>query len=214
MHNLRKLILTAIFIALAIAGGLARIQLPNVELLTVTFFLAGFFLGVARGLFVGSVAEFLYSFFNPYGPAAPPILIAQVFSMALAGGVGGFVRKFYAARTPPFWLLGVCGFVLTFIFDLNTTLAFTLFIDGSWQGLLTAILFGAPFYFTHIGTNTLIFSLLLPILIPRLKTLAIFRNLATPDSTDREHSKIISAPSASFHQPERARAGKQTRAGS
>ncbi len=213
MHNLRKLILTAIFIALAIAGGLARIQLPNVEFLTVAFFLAGFLLGLARGVFVGATAEFLYSFFNPYGPAAPPLLAAQVFSMALAGGAGGFVGKFFETRTPPFWLLGACGFILTVIFDLNTTLSFTLFIDGNSQSLLAAIAFGAPFYFAHIGTNTLIFSLLLPILIPRLRTLAIFRNLSTVDSTPhREHSSPISSalPASSLHQLDRASTGEQT----
>ena len=213
MTHLRKLILTAIFIALAIASGLARIQLPNVEFLTVTFFLAGFLLGIARGIFVGATAEFLYSSFNPYGPAAPPLLVAQVLSMALAGAAGGFAGKFYKTRTPPFWLCGACGFILTAIFDLNTTLSFTLFIDGSWQGLLTAISFGAPFYFAHVGTNTLIFSLLLPILIPRLRTLAIFRNLSTADSTPhREHSPTISSalPASALHPLDRASAGEHS----
>jgi len=211
MNQIRKLILTAIFIALAIASGLARIQLPNVEFLTVIFFLAGFLLGVARGLFIGATAEFLYSFFNPYGPAAPPLLVAQVFSMALAGGLGGVVGKFYKSRTPPFGLLGLCGFLLTLCFDLNTTLAFTVFIDSSWQGLLTALTFGAPFYLTHIGTNTLIFSALLPILIPRLRALAIFRNLSTADShSNREHfTTPASAPASAHHSFDRAGAGHQ-----
>jgi hypothetical protein len=207
MHPLRKLILTAIFIALAIAGGLALIQLPNVEMVTVAVFLAGFLLGIARGVFVGGVAEFLYSFFNPYGVPAPPLLVAQVFSMALAGGAGGFLGKFYKTRTPPFWLLGVCGGLLTLLFDLNTTLGFTLFIESPWQGLMAAVAFGAPFYLTHIGTNTLIFTMLLPILIPRLRTLAIFRNLSIADtSSNREHSSI-SASAPAHHHLDRASAG-------
>ncbi len=207
MHPLRKFILTAIFIALAIAGGLVLVQFPNVEMVMVTIFLAGFLLGIARGVFVGGVAEFLYSFFNPYGVAAPPLLLAQVFSMACAGAAGGFVGKFYRTRTPPFWLLGGCGFILTLFFDLNTTLSFTLFIESPWQGFVAAMAFGAPFYLTHIGTNTLIFSVLLPILIPRLRTLAIFRNLAIADpSLHREHSTTpVSAPA--HHQLDRASAG-------
>ena len=207
MLDLRKLMLTAIFIALAIAGGLVLIQFPNVEMVTATVFLAGFFLGIARGAFVGGAAELLYSFFNPYGAAAPPMLLAQVLSMAFAGAAGGAVGKIYRTNEPPFWLLGACGFLVTLIFDLNTTLAFALFIDRVWPGLLAAITFGAPFYFTHIGTNTLIFSVLLPILIPRLRTLAIFQTLSLVDPTsNREHS-TFSAVIPADHQPERASAG-------
>jgi hypothetical protein len=150
------------------------------------------------------VAEFLYSFFNPYGVPAPPLLLAQVFSMALAGGAGGFVGKFYKTGTPPFWLLGVCGFVLTLLFDLHTTLGFTLFVESPWQGFVAAIAFGTPFYLTHIGTNTLIFSILLPILIPRLRTLAIFRNLSTVDPSSNRENSTASVSASAHHQLDRA----------
>ena len=65
MRSARVLVVMAIFIALAIAGGLVLIAVPNVELLSATVFLAGYMLGAVRGAVVGAIAEFLYSFFNP-----------------------------------------------------------------------------------------------------------------------------------------------------
>jgi len=175
--TLREIILMAIFIALAIAGGLVLAPLPNIELVTVTIFLGGLMLGVVRGPVIGAIAEFLYSFFNPYGAAAPPLLIAQVISMALAGAAGGVLRFLLNDRQPASWLLGLIGFGLTFIFDLLTTVSFTLFTGAGVPGFIAAVVFGIYFYIAHQISNTLIFALLLPVLwrqlrqIPALQTL-------------------------------------------
>jgi hypothetical protein len=165
----REIILLAIFIALAIAGGLFLAQLPNIELVTVTIFLSGIVLGVTRGALVGAVAEFLYSFFNPYGVAAPPLLAAQVLGMTLAGVAGGVMRIFFSTRQPPVWLLGFAGFILTFIFDLFTTLSFTIFVGSGLAGFLAAAALGLYFYIAHQVSNTLIFAVLLPVLLRRLR---------------------------------------------
>lgn len=108
--NVRRLVVTAIFIALALGLKFALIILPNVEPLTVTFFLAGYMLGPLSGLITGGIGEFLYSFFNPYGAASPPLLMAQVLCMSLSGLAGGWVRRLSSKRTPPAWLWGVIGF--------------------------------------------------------------------------------------------------------
>ena len=190
MPNVRPLVLTAIFIALAIAGGLALIAIPNVELITVTVFLAGFMLGAWRGMMVGAIAEFLYSFFNPYGVAAPPVLIAQVLSMALAGCGGSGLRFFCRERIPAAWLCALSGLLLTLIFDLATTVGFLLITDQGLAGMLAALTFGLYFYLTHLTSNTLLFAVLLPILIPRLQTLTIFRNLPRAQAvSDRNVSR-------------------------
>ena len=167
--NLREIILMAIFIALAIAGGLVLAQFPNIELVTVVIFLSGLMLGATRGLVVGAVAEFLYSFFNPYGVAAPPLLIAQVISMAFAGVAGGLLRFLVNHHLPPIWLLGIIGFSLTFIFDLLTTVSITFFTGTGIAGFWAAATFGLYFYIAHQVSNTLIFALLLPVLWRRLR---------------------------------------------
>ena len=172
-NRLREIILMAIFTALAIAGGLFLAQLPNIELVTAMIFLGGMTLGVVRGAIVGTVAEFLYSFFNPYGIASPPLMSAQVISMALAGVAGGLMRHWFGARVPPAWLLGLCGFVITFIFDLLTTLSFTVFTGSGLPGFIAAIVLGLYFYLVHQVSNTLVFALLLPVLLRRLPQLPI-----------------------------------------
>ncbi len=174
MHY-REIILMAIFIALAVAGGLFLAQFPNIELVTATIFLSGLMLGIGRGVAIGAVAEFLYSFFNPYGVAAPPLLVAQVISMALAGATGGLMRNLFGRRQPPVWLLGLAGFSLTFVFDLLTTLSFTIVVGLGLQGFLTALMFGLYFYVAHQASNTLIFALLLPILLRQLRHVPIFQ---------------------------------------
>ncbi len=177
--NLREIILMAIFIALAIAGGLVLAQFPNIELVTVVIFLSGLMLGATRGFVVGAVAEFLYSFFNPYGVAAPPLLIAQVISMAFAGVAGGLLRFLVDRHLPPVWLLGVIGFSLTFVFDLLTTVSITLFTGTGIAGFWAAAVLGLYFYIAHQVSNTLIFALLLPVLwrhlrqIPALQTFSL-----------------------------------------
>lgn len=175
----RELILTAIFIALAIGGGLALAQFPNVELITAIIFLSGVMLGVGFGVVVGAVAEFLYSFFNPYGLAAPPLLIAQVVSMMLVGATGGLIRNLFGQRCPPAWFFGVIGWALTFIFDLLTTLSFTIAVGSGLAGFFAAVTFGFYFYLAHQGSNILVFSLLLPVLFRHLRQLPVF-NTALP----------------------------------
>lgn len=175
--TLREIILMAIFIALAIAGGLALAPFPNIELVTVTIFLGGLMLGGARGLVIGAIAEFLYSFFNPYGAAAPPLLIAQVISMALAGAAGGVLRFLINDRLPAIWLLGLIGFGLTFTFDLLTTVSFTLFAGAGMAGFIAAVVFGIYFYMAHQISNTLIFALLLPVLWRRLRQIPALQKL-------------------------------------
>lgn len=180
--NLREIILMAIFIALAIAGGLILAQFPNIELVTIVIFLSGLILGASRGLVVGAVAEFLYSFFNPYGVAAPPLLIAQVISMALAGVAGGLLKFLINHRLPPIWLLGIIGFSLTFIFDLLTTASITFFIGTGMAGFWAAVTWGLYFYIAHQVSNTLLFALLLPVLWRRLRQIPALQtfSLKTP----------------------------------
>lgn len=170
----REITLMAIFIALANAGGLFLAQFPNIELVTVIIFLGGVLLGVVRGIIIGAVAEFLYSFFNPYGVAAPPLLAAQVISMAFAGASGGLMRNFFGQQ-PPIGLLGFAGFSLTFVFDLLTTLSFTVSLGSGLAGFLAAATFGFYFYLAHQISNTLIFVLLLPILLRHLRQLTVLQ---------------------------------------
>ena len=196
MRNARTLVVMAIFIALAIAGGLVLIGVPNVELVTLTIFLAGYMLGAARGAVVGAVAEFLYSFFNPYGTAAPPLLFAQVLSLTCCGLGGGWVRMLARGRNPPAWLFGICGLLVTLLFDAATTASTLLVTQQGLAGLIAALTFGFYFYVAHLISNTALFAVLLPVIIPRLQTLTIFRNPPRAQISST-HASLRHAASAS-----------------
>jgi hypothetical protein len=163
----------AIFIAIAVAIG--QDPIPNVEFVSATIFLSGLMLGVKRGIVVGAIATFLFSSFNAYGPASPPLLIAQMFGMMLFGLAGGCFRNFFGPRLPSIWLLGAAGFALTFVYDLLTTLGSTVVVETGWPGFLTAIATGFYFFLLHQASNAVIFASLLPTLWRRLRQLAILQ---------------------------------------
>jgi uncharacterized membrane protein len=187
MHSrYRNLILMAIFIALAVAVG--QDPFPNLELVSATIFLSGMMLGAKRGLIVGVVAEFLFSSFNAYGPAAPPLLIAQMLSMMLAGVTGGLVQTLYKPRIPPAWLLALIGFALTFVYDLLTTLSTIVIVKTGVSGFLTVVVTGFYFFLVHQISNTAIFAFLLPVLLRRLRQLPILQAELPPAKTLPRHN--------------------------
>jgi hypothetical protein len=172
----RKIILMAIFIALAVAVG--QDPIPNVELVSATIFLSGLMLGAKYGLAVGAMATFLFSFFNAYGPASPPLLMAQILGMMLTGLSGGLMQNLFGPRVPPAWLLGLTGLTLTFIYDLLTTISSIFVLKTGWPGFIAAIATGALFFLLHQISNTVIFALLLPTLVRRLRQLTILQSFS------------------------------------
>ncbi len=170
----RHIILIAIFIALAVAVG--QDPIPNVELVSATIFLSGMMLGAKNGVLVGAMATFLFSFFNAYGPAAPPLLVAQIISMMLVGLAGGWMRHLWGEQIPPAWLLGFAGWALTFVYDLLTTLSSIIIVATGRTGFITAVASGFYFFLLHQASNLLIFALVLPYLLRRLRRLPVFRD--------------------------------------
>jgi hypothetical protein len=185
----RHIILIAIFVALAVAIG--QDPIPNVELVSATIFLSGM-MQEQNGVLVGAMATFLF-FFNAYGPAAPPLLVAQITSMMLVGLAGGWVR-FLGRANSSAWLLGFAGWALTFVYDLLTTLSSTIIV-ATGRRVLTAVAFGLLFLLLHQASNLLIFALVLPYLLRRLRPAAGFsRRLANSPHT-------TTARAATFDQP-------------
>ncbi len=163
----KKIILSALFVALAVAMGYAFVLVPNVEMITATVFIAGMIVGPIYGIIVGFTAEFIFSLLNPLGAAAPPLLIAQVLSFSLIGLVGGLVGM---PRTTKMWrhtvLYGCCGFGLTMVYDILTTLSFAVFaVDGDMRKILTIFATGFVFYLAHSAVNTVIFATIVPLLV-------------------------------------------------
>jgi hypothetical protein len=195
--------LIPIFSATAIVLGILFLAVPNLELVTATFFLAGYFLGVRDGVISAVLGEFVYSLLNPLGTASPPLLTAQIIGMATVAFVGGTVAtknqpsSFYTQSNSEgtfsitfkhnsqisfnkkkVFFFGFLGFTLTLFFDGLTTISFLLFAGLTGTKFIVSIFYGLYFYLIHIGINTLIFALIIPILIP-----IIHHRLSMPDKS-------------------------------
>ncbi len=163
-----------LFISAGVSLGFALAQIPNVELITATIFLSGYFLGLKEGILVGILTEGLYSLLSPFGLAAPPLFLAQIISMGFVVLAGAIFRRHRSMIEIVYPIqLGVVGFGVTLLFAVLTTLSFVLFIELSTHQLVGSFIYGMGFYITHLITNTLIFILLVPIIIRGLDKMKI-----------------------------------------
>ncbi len=171
-----KIALMGVLIALAIALKLPILSIPNVELLTFVIFTSGFLLGAIEGALVGVIAMCIYTtLISPYGIPPLPIAVAQIVSMGLIGLAGGLASAMVRVATwrrtfssPLLFAIavGICGVVLTMIYDLLTNLAVA-FVMGQWMPVLVA---AVPFALLHILSNLAIFLILSPLLLRLSKT--------------------------------------------
>ena len=167
----KKLALTGILIALAIALKLPILSVPNVEFFTFIVFSSGYLLGMTGGILVGIISISIYTtLITPYGLPPLPIAFAQIFCMALIGSAGGLAFKFNVVPLErnstlrsffPFLIMGIFGLILTIIYDLFTNLA-TAFVIGQFLPVMVAAI---PFALIHILSNVIIFVVLAPLLL-------------------------------------------------
>jgi hypothetical protein len=167
----RDLVQTALMIAMCVAIGHLMALVPNVELISAAVFCCGFLTGVGRGALIGAAAALLYFGFNVNGVAPPPLLLAQVISFTLIGGGGGGLRRSGAQRSviALTGLAGLCGFVLTLVYDVLTNTAGFLMVRegvGYLAWLVSGLTF--PFPLAHVLLNTLTFALAVPAVARRL----------------------------------------------
>ncbi|MBL7190188.1 hypothetical protein ISS30_00690 [bacterium] len=162
--RLKLNILTGLCAAASVGLGFLLVAVPNIELITAAIFLSGLLLGIVRGILVGLIAEFLFTALNPMGLSFPPLLIAQLFSMAIAGACGGalagIIENSIAAKR--IIIFGISGFLITLNYDFWTTMSFPVSAGFGWEQTLTTLKMGIPFAILHLGVNTLIFALVLP----------------------------------------------------
>jgi hypothetical protein len=177
MHSTRKALLASLLICATVVLGQALAGIPNVELMTLAVFVAGYLLGRGLGMVVGAISMALHSFFNPLGAALPPLLATQVAAFAVVGLAG-------AAIGPPIMALkrrsvaslacGLSGFLLTLLYDLLTNVGAFFSITGSDASpdLVTFVAAGMVFTLMHVVWNTVLFAV---VLTPVLMVLAGFR---------------------------------------
>ena len=165
----RWVAVTAIMSALALVGNYVLVAIPNVELGSGVLFVTAYLFGLQMGFWCVLVVSIIYAFFNPWGPFIPTIWVAQLvgwFFMVLTG----YLMRHQKSDTN--WTKGMIleisliGGVVTFFFDLITTLGYSI-----WFGIpfFIAVIAGFPFIVMHVISNAIIFPTIVPKLDSTLK---------------------------------------------
>lgn len=164
MTATRKIALAGLLSSLAVALGFLLAAVPNIELMTLTVFVAGALLGVRGGTLVGVVSMLIYSIANPMGAAIPLVTLSQVAGQGLVGAAGAAapaVRRTWKGRMHRNLVFGAAGLTLTIAYDFLTNLAL-----GLSMGTVAAILAaGLLFSIIHFVSNALIFFFLADVLL-------------------------------------------------
>ena len=206
---------TAIFVALAAALGFLLLSVPNVELLTFTVFASGVVLGRWRGALVGVLAMAIYSGANPYGSGlgVPTMLAGQLAASAFTGLMGGIMAPLWRRRgtegtrslggrldepeigraggghrAMPL-VAGGLGFVLTAVYQAAVIVGLAVMSPEFRTGALAVLISNALFGSVHLVSNTIVFAVLAPAVLPRIV------RLACPGATDAG-ARTPSAPGA------------------
>jgi len=172
--ELENLVRASIFCAMAIAMGYSLMMVPNIELITVTIFLSGVTLNLKWGAIVGLVAMAIYSGLNPLGSGLsfPPLFFAQIIGMSLCGIIGGILKPIFFVKKFSFlklFLLGLAGFLVTFLYDVLTLVSYPLFSGLGFPGIIASLIKGLGFTLLHEISNIFIFLITVPRVVQFLK---------------------------------------------
>jgi hypothetical protein len=163
--NSQRLAIVALLAALSIGTNYAMISLSNVKLMDLIVFIGGFCFGPLVGASIGITSWAVYGTLNPMGFSFP-IWLSTMFSEAIYGVAGAFVRKslnseglggFKNERVLTCAFFGILGMFLTFFYDLITNIVFGC-VSG-WNILFAVIVGFVPFGFVHMVSNAFFFGL-------------------------------------------------------
>lgn len=167
----------AVLAALAAALGYALAAVPNIELITLVVFISGAALGRLRGALVGFIAMGIYSGLGPYGSglAIPTLFAGQIGAMALVGFAGGLLRQLWSgkANATRIAAAAAAGLVLTAIYQAAVIVGYAAMSPEFADGFLAALTANLFFPYVHIIWNTILFAVLVPLLVPRVRRLAM-----------------------------------------
>jgi hypothetical protein len=99
------------------------------------------------------------------------LLLAQVIGMSLAGLLGSLAAFICRQKSGSrlFAVIVSAGILSTLIFDLLTNLAFPIMAGFSYTQFLVTMVAAIPFAAIHLISNTLVFSLIVVPLLPKLQ---------------------------------------------
>jgi uncharacterized membrane protein len=153
--SVRQLTRIALFAALVYVLSWATAVMPNVSVGFFVVFTAGFLWGGVSGAAVGGLGAWLFSTFNPYGPAALPVTLAQVAGMACSGLIGAAFARIAPRPAGVGWLV-IAALTCTLLYYAPVTVVDAWLFQPFWPRIWTA----APFVAIAAASNVVIFPLL------------------------------------------------------
>ena len=163
-RSLKIITRVAVFAALVFVFSYFSIFLYNVNPSFFIVFLAGFLWGVWPGVGVGIVGFFLWSNFNPMGPAPFPLLLSQLVGISLSAPIGAAVSKIKipkSANLKMVFILALSGFFAGLFYHVIVDVVDALLYQPFWPRLIGGILFSL----ITIISNCILFPILCPVLV-------------------------------------------------
>ena len=170
-----KVMITAVFTALALATNYALIGIPNVKIMDTLVFVAAFFFGLRLGIGVAASIWLVYGFVNPNGVDSflmlSFLMVGECF-YALAGVAlkKSFVARDFVKGTKEYQRLsivfGLVGLLATFAYDALTNFGSWIFRTGSlYQDFVFGNIIGVPFSVAHEASNVVFFATIAPAIV-------------------------------------------------
>ena len=171
-----RIALIASFSALTIVLGYILAYIPNIELFTLMIFLSGFIMGSKDGSLIGLLSAAIFTFLNPLGTSPLPLFAYQLFHYSLTGFIGGITREYLQKKDyfrpredlyiiKIIILFGLIGAILTFTYDILSTLFGGYIVSFAIEYFFVTYLSGLVFTSIHLVGNILGFVFILPGLI-------------------------------------------------
>lgn len=162
-NNLKIITRVAVFAALVFIFSYSSVFLYNVNPAFFVVFSAGFLWGAWPGVGVGVIGFFLWSNFNPFGPAPFPILISQLIGIsvtALIGTVAGKLRMSSQYDFKTFAIMLSSGLISSLFYHIIVDVVDAFLYQPFWPRLVGGLLFSL----ITIISNCIIFPLFYPAL--------------------------------------------------
>jgi hypothetical protein len=153
----------AVFAALVFVFSYFSVWLYNVNLAFFIVFSAGCLWGLWPGIGTGVIGFFLWSNFNPFGPAPFPLLISQLIGISFSAVLGVALSGFIHARgrgAQRMLILSACGLASGFGYHLIVDVVDALLYQPFWPRLIGGLVFSL----ITIVSNCIIFPLFYPAL--------------------------------------------------
>jgi hypothetical protein len=168
--EVRTLTTCALLAALGVSSSTALLIVPNVEMMMIVIFIAGYRYGLRAGVSTAIIATILFEMIaSAFFGWLPLVTLAKLPAYLLATIIGSILGRADRPLVEPkngqldslqrtSILFGIIGLLLTLAYDLLTTLAFGISTVGfNLRGLALIYFLGMPFTILHEISNFIVF---------------------------------------------------------